>query len=110
VALDAGAFAASTLFSSRPDAEHHDQGDFIMAAHDRRCRVGAQLLLVLAFGSPCLVVGCGGGGGDAAAPVDAAQEKKVQKYMTGYRDQIIADNKAKAKAKAAGKVAEKQSP
>ena len=78
-----------------------------MAAHDQRCRMGAQLLLALALGIPCLVVGCEGGGGDAAAPVDAAQEKKVQKYMTSYRDQIIADNKAKAKAKTAGKVAEK---
>jgi hypothetical protein len=107
VALYGGGFAASTPSRSRPDEKHHDQGDFIMAAHDQRCRMGAHFLLVFAFGIPCSVVGCAGEGSDAAAPVDAAQEKKVQKYMTSYRDQIIADNKAKAKAKASGKVAEK---
>jgi hypothetical protein len=31
------------------------------------------------------------------------QAKKAQEYMANYREQIIADNKAKAKAKAAGK-------
>ena len=31
-----------------------------MAAHDPRCRMGAHLLLVLALGIPCLVVGCEG--------------------------------------------------
>jgi hypothetical protein len=107
VALDAGGCVALTAFPSRPDAKHHDQGDFIMAAHDLRCRMGVHLLLVLALGLPCLVAGCEGGAGDAPAPVDVAQEKKVQKYMTSYRDQIIADNKAKANAKAAGKVAAK---
>ena len=75
-----------------------------MAAHDPRCRMGAHLLLMLALGIPCLVVGCGGGDGSKPAPVDAAQAKKVQKYMANYREQIIAElTKAKAKAKAAGK-------
>ena len=107
MALDASGFAPSMPFPARHDARHHGQGDFIMAAHDQRCRMAAHLLLVLALGIPCLVVGCEGGGSDAAAPVDAAQAKKVQNYMTNYRDQIIADNKAKAKAKTTGKVAEK---
>jgi hypothetical protein len=75
-----------------------------MAAGDPRCRMGAHFLLVLALCIPCLLVGCGGGdGGSKPAPVDAAQSKKVQQYMAGYRDQIIADNKAKAKAKAEAK-------
>jgi hypothetical protein len=79
------------------------KGDFIMAVHDPRYRMGAHLLLVLALGIPGLVVGCGAGDSDKPAPVDAVQAKKAQAYMAGYRDQIIADNKAKAKAKAEGK-------
>ncbi len=74
-----------------------------MSAHDPRCRMGAQLLVALALGIACLVVGCESGDSSKPAPVDAAQGKKVQEYMTSYREQIIADNKAKAKAKAAGK-------
>ncbi len=74
-----------------------------MAAHDHTCRMGALLLLVLAVGIPCLVVGCGGGESDKPAPVDAEQGKKVQQYMAGYREQIVADNIAKAKAKAESK-------
>jgi hypothetical protein len=50
-----------------------------------------------------LVAGCGGGDTSKPAPVDEAQAKKAQAYMSNYREQIIADNKAKAKAKAAGK-------
>jgi hypothetical protein len=87
-----------------------------MSAHDPRCRLGTHLLLLVALGVPYLSLGCGAGGGDAPAPVNAAQEKKVQNYMTSYREQIIADNKAKAKAggkaaeKGTDKAAEKQSP
>ncbi len=75
----------------------------MMVAHDPRCRLGAHLLIVLALSIPCLVVGCAGGDGSKPANVDVAQEKKVQQYMTSYREQIIADNKAKAKAKAEAK-------
>ena len=81
-----------------------------MAAHDPRCRMGAHLLLVLALGIPCLIVGCGGGTDSKPAPVDAEQGKKIQKYMSDYGEQIIADNKAKAKAKAEGKRGEKHRP
>ena len=58
-------------------------------------------MLVLCI--PCLVVGCGGGDTSKPAPVEAEQGKKVQQYMQNYRDQIIADNKAKAAAKAGAK-------
>jgi hypothetical protein len=65
--------------------------------------MGAHLLLTFALGIPCLAVGCGGEDSSKPAPVDAAQAKKAQEYMANYRQQIIEDNKAKAKAKAAGK-------
>jgi hypothetical protein len=78
------------------------QGDFIMAARDPRRRLGTHRLGMLALGIPCLMVGCGE---DRSKPatVDAEQGKKVQQYMKNYREQIIADNKAKAEAKAAAK-------
>jgi hypothetical protein len=66
-----------------------------VTAQDDRCRMGAHLLLVLAFGIPCLVVGCGGGD-SKPAPTDAAQGQKIQKYMSDYGQQIKAVNKAKA--------------
>jgi hypothetical protein len=62
--------------------------------------MGAHLLLVLALSIPCLVVGCGDGGGDKPVPVDTAQVKKVQEHFAGYRDQMVEANKAKAKAEA----------
>jgi hypothetical protein len=89
-----------------PKMNHLGQGGFMIAAHDPRYRIGALLLFVLALIIPCAMVGCGGGGGDKPAPVDAAQAKKAQEYMSSYRDQIIAANKAKAQAKAQ----EKKSP
>ena len=59
---------------------------------------GTHLLLVLAFGIPCLVVGCGDG--DAKPkPTDAATGDKMQKYMSNYGDQMKAANKAKAAVK-----------
>jgi hypothetical protein len=97
VALDASGFAASTAFPSRPDAKHHDQGDFIMAAHDPKCRPRAHLLLVLALGIACLVVGCEGD--SKPAPTNAAQGQQIQKYMSNYGEQIKAANKAKAAEK-----------
>jgi hypothetical protein len=77
-----------------------------MAAHNPRRRMGAHLLLVLAFGIPCSVVGCGEGD-SKPKPTDAAQGEKMQKYMSSYADQIKAANKAKAKAKPDAKPAEK---
>jgi hypothetical protein len=61
------------------------------------------LLIVLALAIPGLAVGCGGNDSSKPAPVDTTQAKKAQDYMRNYREQIIADNKAKAQAKAAGK-------
>jgi hypothetical protein len=69
-----------------------------MAAHDQRCRMGAHLLLALAFGIPCFVVGCGEGD-PKPAPTDAAQGQKIQKYMSDYGQQIKAANKAKTTEK-----------
>jgi hypothetical protein len=95
---------------SQPDEGHDDQGDFIMAAHDPRCRIGAHLLLVLALGIPGLVVGCGVGEGSKPAPVEAETAKKAQQHLAGYRDQMVADNKAKAKAKADARAEAKAEP
>ena len=69
-----------------------------MAAHDQRCRMGAHLLLALAFGIPCLVVGCGEGD-SKPAPTTVEQGQKIQKYMSDYGQQIKAANKAKAAEK-----------
>ena len=69
----------------------------MMAAHNPRRRMGAHLLLVLALGIPCSVVGCGEG--DKPKPTDAAQGEKMQKYMSNYGEEIRAANKAKAGAK-----------
>jgi hypothetical protein len=83
---------------SRPDEERHGQGDFIVSAHNPECRMGAHLLLVLALGIPCLVVGCGEGD-SKPAPTTEAQGEKMQKYMSNYGEQIKAANRAKAAAK-----------
>jgi hypothetical protein len=69
-----------------------------MAARAARCHMGSHLLLVLAFGIPCMLVGCGGDDASKPAPVDAAQGKKAQEYLGSYREQMIAANKGKAKA------------
>jgi hypothetical protein len=69
-----------------------------MSARDPRCRKGAHLLLALAFGIPCLVVGCGEGD-SKPAPTYAAQGKQIQKYMSDYGQQIKAVNKVKAEEK-----------
>jgi hypothetical protein len=69
-----------------------------MSAHDPRCRIEASLLLVLALGIPCLVIGCGGGD-SKPAPTSAEQGQKIQKYMSDYGQQIKAANKAKAAVK-----------
>jgi hypothetical protein len=73
-----------------------------MAAHDPRYRMGTPVLTTLALIIPFLVAGCGGDD-SKPAPVDAVQAKKAQQYMQNYREQIIADNEAKAKAKAEAK-------
>jgi hypothetical protein len=77
-----------------------------MQANDRPKRRHCCLFLALVLGFPYLIAGCGDGAGDKPAPINAEQGKKVQQYMAGYREQMIADNKAKAKAKAA----ERKSP
>jgi hypothetical protein len=69
-----------------------------MSARDPRYRMGAHLLFAVAFGIPCLVVGCGEGD-SKPAPTDEAQGKKIQKYMSDYGQQIKAVNKAKATEK-----------
>ncbi len=58
-------------------------------------------LVPVAFGL-ALSPGCGDGG-DAAKPAgDAkAQQKKAQEYNKNYRDQLIAESKARAKLKGA---------
>ena len=69
-----------------------------MADRTPRCRMGTHLLLMLALGIPCSIVGCGEG--DAKPkPTDAAQGEKMQKYMSNYGEQIRAANKAKAAEK-----------
>jgi hypothetical protein len=70
-----------------------------MSARDPGRRHEVIFPLMIAIGIPVSLAGCGESG-SAPAPVDAAQQQKVQNYMSGYREQIIADNKAKAKAKA----------
>ncbi len=73
-----------------------------MSVHHPRRRIGLHLPVMLALALPSLMAGCGGGG-SAPAPVDAAQTKKVQEYMKSYKQQLIAEAKAQAKAKAAEK-------
>jgi hypothetical protein len=69
-----------------------------MAAHNPSRYTRAHLLLSLALGIPCTVVGCGEG--DAKPkPTDAATGDKMQKYMSNYGEQIKAANKAKAAGK-----------
>jgi hypothetical protein len=77
--------------------------------HNPECRRGAPLLLVLAIGFPCLVVGCGGSG-SGPAPTDAEQGQKIQQHFGGYREQLIAEAKKHAKAEAEAKAAGKKTP
>jgi hypothetical protein len=73
--------------------------------------MGAQVFLLLALGIPCGVAGCGDA--DSAskpAPIDKAQQQKVQQYLGGYKEQLIAEAKKQAEAKAQAKKAGKTSP
>jgi hypothetical protein len=70
-----------------------------MPAVDCTRRWGCRFLLVLAIGVPCLIAGCGDGGGTQPAPIEPVQQKKVQEYLGNYRQQMIEANKAKAKSK-----------
>jgi hypothetical protein len=73
--------------------------------------MGAYLLFMLALGIPCGLVGCGDG--DSAskpAPLDKAQQQKVQQYLGGYKQQLIAEAKKQAEAKAQAKKAGKTPP
>jgi hypothetical protein len=54
------------------------------------------------------VVGCGDGDSSKPAPLAKEQQQKVQQYLGGYKEQLIAQSKkqqaqAKAQAKQAGK-------
>jgi hypothetical protein len=69
-----------------------------MSAQDPGWRIGAHLILVLALGIPCSVVGCGEGE-STPKPTDAATGEKMQKYMSNYGEQMKAANKAKAAMK-----------
>jgi hypothetical protein len=80
-----------------------------MAGHGTRSRLGAHLLVMFALTVPWSVVGCEGADSSKPAPAPATQGTKVQEYMKNYREQIIADNQAKYKAKAQAKAAEKKS-
>ena len=73
-----------------------------MADHAPRRRLAVHLLM-LAFGIPCWVVGCGGEDRDKPAPISAEQGKKTQAYMANYGQQMRELNKSKAKATAAEK-------
>jgi hypothetical protein len=83
-----------------------------MLANDRPKRGRCRLFLGLALVIPSLIAGCGDGGSDKPAPVEAAAAKKAQEYFGTYREQLIANSKAKGKAPAAAKApaAEKKSP
>jgi hypothetical protein len=73
----------------------------------------AHLLLMLALGIPWWVAGCGlGESGSKPAPIPEEQQKKVQQYLGGYREQLIAEAKKQAQAKAKAKAdhAGKKSP
>jgi hypothetical protein len=74
--------------------------------------MGAHLLLPLALGIPCWLAGCGDG--DSAsrpASIDKVQQQQVQQHLgAGYREQLIAEAKKQAEAKAQAKKAGKTSP
>jgi hypothetical protein len=72
--------------------------------------MGAYLLFLLALGSPCWVVGCGEGDSSKPAPINKEQQQKVQQYLGGYKEQLIAEAKKQAEAKAQAKKAGKTSP
>jgi hypothetical protein len=70
-----------------------------MVARAGTFRWGYRLLFGLALAMPWLMLGCGSGGAEKPAQVDAEQNKKAQQYLTDYRQQIIDANKAKAAEK-----------
>ncbi len=65
-----------------------------------RYRFGLPFPFLVAVAGLGLLAGCGGGDSSKPAPVDQAVMKKKQEYMANYREQMIAANKAQAKAKA----------
>ena len=67
------------------------------STHSRCC-----LLLGLVPAVTCLYLtsGCGGESSTKPAPVEQGQMKKAQEYMANYREQMVAANKGKGKAKA----------
>ena len=71
---------------------------------------GWHLLLGLVPGVVCLCVlaGCGGESSNKPAAIDATQQKKVQEYLGGYRESLIAEAKSRAKTKSGAKDAVKK--
>jgi len=67
---------------------------------DVRSRLHLPLAFAAAVVSTYLVAGCGGEDSSKPAPVDQAQMKKAQEYMSNYREQMVAAHKAQAKSKA----------
>jgi hypothetical protein len=61
------------------------------------------IAFTLTLGIPCLMAGCGGDSSSKPAPIDQSQQKKVQEYLGGYKEQLIAQAKSQAKAKAKAK-------
>jgi hypothetical protein len=55
-----------------------------------------------------MLAGCGGGDSTKPAALDQAQQQKAKEYMKGYRDQLIAEAKNQAQAKAKAKDATKK--
>ena len=82
-----------------------------MPVSDRAFRREGCLLLGVAAGIAGLVAGCGDGDSSKPASIDVEQQKKVQQYMgKGYRDQLIAEVRAKPKPRPKRTTREKKSP
>ncbi len=82
-----------------------------MPVSDRAFRREGCLLLGVAAGIAGLVAGCGDGDSSKPASINVEQQKQVQQHLgKGYRDQLIAEAKSQAEAKAKANNAKKKSP
>jgi hypothetical protein len=78
----------------------------MMAERDSRCRVGAHPLFFLALGIPWLMIGCGDAeSGSKPTTISKEQQALVQQHLGGYKEQLIAEAKKQAQAKAQAKAA-----